>query len=42
MLEWVTGIDMGAVLKSESMLPQAWVVAAAQIAIGAVVAVAII
>ncbi len=41
-LEWVTGIDVGAVLKSESMLPQAWVIAAAQIAIGAVVAVAII
>ena len=41
-LEWVTGIDVGAVLKSETLLPQAWVVAAAQIAIGTVVAVAII
>ena len=41
-LEWVTGIDVGAVLKAETLLPQAWVIAAAQIAIGTVVAVAII
>lgn len=41
-LEWVTGIDVGAVLTSERLLPQAWVIAAAQIAIGTVVAVAII
>ncbi|MGI5126697.1 DUF350 domain-containing protein [Pseudonocardia sp. CA-107938] len=41
-LEWVTGIDVGAVLKAENLLPQAWVVAAAQVAIGTVVAVAIV
>ena len=42
LLEWITGIDVGAVLKSETLLPQAWVIAAAHLAIGAVVAVAII
>lgn len=41
-LEWVTGIKVGPVLKATTLLPQAWVIAAAQLAIGAVVAVAII
>jgi hypothetical protein len=43
LLQWVTGIDVGAVLKSrDALLPQAWVVAAAHLAIGAIVAVSII
>jgi uncharacterized membrane protein YjfL (UPF0719 family) len=42
-LEWVTGIDVGAVLKNrETLMPQAYVIAVAHIAIGAIVAVAII
>lgn len=41
-IEWVTGIDVGATLKSQTLLPQAFVIAAAQLAIGTVVAVAII
>src|SRR5919107_4941613 len=42
LLEWVTGIDIGAVLRSEVLEPEAWVVAAAHVALGLVVAVAII
>ena len=42
LLEWVTGIRIGAVLRSELLEPEAWVVAAAHVALGLVVAVAII
>jgi hypothetical protein len=42
LLEWVTGIRIGAVLRSEILEPEAWVVAAAHVALGLVVAVAII
>jgi Domain of Unknown Function (DUF350) len=42
LLEWVTGIRIGAVLQSEVLEPEAWVVAAAHVALGLVVAVAII
>jgi Domain of Unknown Function (DUF350) len=42
LLEWVTGIDIGAVLKSEQLQPQAFVVAAAHVALGMVVAVAVL
>jgi hypothetical protein len=42
LLEWVTGIDIGAVLKAERIQPQAFVVAAAHVALGLVVAVAIL
>jgi hypothetical protein len=42
LLEWVTGIDIGEVLAAREVRPQAWVVAAAHVALGLVVAVAII
>ncbi|AEA22448.1 DUF350 domain-containing protein [Pseudonocardia benzenivorans] len=42
LLEWVTGIDIGAVLAAPDVRPQAWVVAAAHIGLGLVVAVAIL
>jgi Domain of Unknown Function (DUF350) len=42
LLEWVTGIDIGAVLAADTVRPQAYVVAAAHVALGLVVAVAII
>ena len=42
LLEWVTGIDIGEVLAARETRPQAWVVAAAHVALGLVVAVAII
>ncbi len=42
LLEWVTGIDIGAVLAAPDLKPQAIVVAAAHVALGLVVAVAII
>jgi hypothetical protein len=42
LLEWVTGIDIGEVLAAEQRRSQAWVVAAAHLALGLVVAVAII
>jgi hypothetical protein len=42
LLEWVTGIRIGDVLRSEVLEPEAWVVAAAHVALGLVVAVAII
>jgi uncharacterized protein DUF350 len=42
LLEWVTGIDIGEVLASPERRPQAWVVAAAHVALGLVVAVAIL
>ena len=41
LLEWVTGIRIGPVLRSEVLEPEAWVVAAAHVALGLVVAVAI-
>jgi hypothetical protein len=41
LLEWVTGIQIGPVLRSEVLEPEAWVVAAAHVALGLVVAVAI-
>ena len=42
LLEWVTGIRIGPVLAAETVQPQAFVVAAAHVALGLVVAVAII
>jgi hypothetical protein len=42
LLEWVTGIDIGAVLTAEKVQPQAFVVSAAHVALGLVVAVAIL
>lgn len=41
-LEWVTGIDIGAVLAAEERRGQAYVVCAAHLALGLVVAVAIL
>jgi uncharacterized membrane protein YjfL (UPF0719 family) len=40
-LEWVTGIKIGPVLSEDALRPEAWVVAAAHIGLGLVVAVAI-
>lgn len=42
LLEWVTGIDMGALLAGDETMPQASLVAAAHVALGLVVAVAIL
>lgn len=42
LVEWVTGIDMGAVLAAERLQPQSFVVAAAHLTLGFVVAVAIL
>ncbi|GAA0936668.1 DUF350 domain-containing protein [Pseudonocardia zijingensis] len=42
LLEWVTGIDIGAVLTADTIRPQAFVVSAAHVALGLVVAVAIL
>jgi Domain of Unknown Function (DUF350). len=42
LLEWVTGIDIGAVLADQRLRAQTFVVAAAHLALGLVVAVAII
>lgn len=42
LLEWVTGIDIGTVLASDRLLPQSFVVSAAHLALGLVVAVAIL
>jgi Domain of Unknown Function (DUF350) len=42
LLEWVTGINVGAALQSETMRAEAYVVAAAHVALGLVVAVAIL
>ena len=42
LLEWVTGIAIGPVLAADTVQPQAFVVAAAHLALGLVVAVAII
>jgi hypothetical protein len=42
LLEWVTGIDIGAVLAADRIRPQTFVVSAAHLALGLVVAVAIL
>ena len=42
LMEWVTGIDMGAMLAAEAVRAQAWLVAAVHVALGLVVAVAIL
>lgn len=42
LLEWVTGIRIGEVMHAETLQPQAFVVGAAHVALGLVVAVAII
>jgi uncharacterized membrane protein YjfL (UPF0719 family) len=42
LLEWVTGIDMGATLAAEVVRAQGWLVAAVHVALGLVVATAII
>jgi hypothetical protein len=42
LMEWVTGIDIGACLRAETVKPQAYVVSAAHVALGLVVAVAIL
>jgi uncharacterized membrane protein YjfL (UPF0719 family) len=42
LLEWVTGIDMRAVLADEILRAQGWLVGAVHVALGLVVAVAII
>ncbi|WP_181782749.1 DUF350 domain-containing protein [Pseudonocardia pini] len=42
LLEWVTGIKIGPALAADELLPEAWVVAATHIALGLIVAVAII
>jgi len=42
LLEWVTGIDMGATLAAEVIRAQGWLVAAVHVALGLVVATAII
>lgn len=42
LLEWVTGIDMRALLAAERMTAQAWLVAIVHVALGLVVAAAVI
>ncbi|GAA5169178.1 DUF350 domain-containing protein [Pseudonocardia eucalypti] len=42
LVEWVTGIDIGEVLAAQTWRPQAFVVAAAHLALGLVVAVAVL
>ena len=42
LLEWITNIDIGAVLAADRVQPQAYVVGAAHLALGLVVAVAIL
>jgi uncharacterized membrane protein YjfL (UPF0719 family) len=42
LLEWVTGIDVGTALRSETVRAEAFVVAAAHVALGLVVAVAVL
>ncbi|MGH3564780.1 MAG: DUF350 domain-containing protein [Pseudonocardia sp.] len=42
LLEWITGIDIGAVLHADTIRPQVFVVAAAHVALGLVVAVAVL
>ena len=42
LLEWVTGIDMGTMLAAETTQAQAWLVGTVHVALGLVVAVAIL
>lgn len=42
LLEWVTGIDIGGALRAETVRAEAWVVAAAHVALGLIVGVSII
>ncbi|MCF7551855.1 MULTISPECIES: DUF350 domain-containing protein [Pseudonocardia] len=42
LLEWVTGIRIGEVLAADELKPEAWVVAATHVALGLIVAVAVI
>lgn len=42
LLEWITGIDVGAALRAAAVRPEAFVVSAAHVALGLVVAVAIL
>ncbi len=42
LLEWVMGIDVGGVLNADRVLPQSFVISAAHVALGLVVAFAII
>ncbi|MBC8091543.1 MAG: DUF350 domain-containing protein [Pseudonocardia sp.] len=42
LLEWVMGIDVGAVLAADRVLPQSYLISAAHVALGLVVAFAII
>lgn len=42
LMEWVTGIDVGAALRAEAVRAEAFVVSAAHVALGLVVAVAIV
>lgn len=42
LLEWITGIDIGAALKAEQLQPQSFVVASAHLALGMVVAMAVL
>lgn len=42
LLEWVTGIHIGAALRAETVRAEAWVVAAAHVALGLIVGVSII
>lgn len=42
LLEWVTGIDIGTALRAETVRAETWVVAAAHVALGLIVAVSII
>jgi len=42
LLEWVTGIDVGRALRAETVRPEAFVVSAAHVALGLVVAVAVL
>lgn len=42
LLEWITGIDLGSALHADTLRPQVFVVCAAHLALGLVVAVAIL
>jgi uncharacterized membrane protein YjfL (UPF0719 family) len=42
LLEWVTGIDIGTALRAEVVRPEAYVVAAAHLALGLIVGISII
>lgn len=42
LLEWVMRIDIGAALQADTVRPESWVIAAAHVALGLVVAVAVV